>query len=81
MIKEMIVKYGRLLLDISVVVEIIGAFLFCVIAAAITYGFVGFLLGIISFIVAVMFIILFNYFIYILIDIRDNFEKFANKQL
>jgi hypothetical protein len=81
-IKENIVKYGRLIIDISVIIEVVAALLWFVISliiAIVSGSFLGILFALALVVGALLFIVIFNYFVYLMIDIRDNVIKYANK--
>ncbi|MDR2426083.1 MAG: hypothetical protein LBD46_02720 [Endomicrobium sp.] len=81
-IKENVVKYGRLILDISVVVEAVVVVLYFLISSitVIARGsFLYFLISLVTSVIALLAIIVFNYLVYLIIDIRDSLIKLTNK--
>jgi hypothetical protein len=81
-IKEIVVECGRLILDISVAVEALFVVLYFLIASIYAFlrgGFLFFLIALASSVLALLAVIIFNYLFYVIIDIRDNLVKLANK--
>jgi hypothetical protein len=83
-IKEFVVKYGRLILDISVAIEVLAIVIYfaaMLIASFMRGSFIGILIALLSSIIALAAIIIFNYLVYLTIDMRDTLKKIADKDI
>ncbi|MDR2192188.1 MAG: hypothetical protein LBO62_04860 [Endomicrobium sp.] len=81
-IKKFIVKYGRLILDISVAAEVFAVLVYFVsgsITALLRGNFIFVLIALLSSVIALAVIIVFNYFVYLAIDIRDTLKQVVNR--